>query len=357
MKIKKILLIAVTAFASVQWAIAGCPTSQTKFRVYTGLPAPPIVETAASQGTWQRYASLNKKIIAEKSFVMIDLDDIVIPIPVETIKPMRLSYLMEWNHTYEIPYEVDYGNGNVVTQWQAVTGIYPQSSLALANSLPEGTLADYKTTLLNIDIVGQGCPSVLFTSNTLIAESLPTHTAYFGNFILGFNSSGQATRMIELDARFGTALGLGNSDATVELADIDGDGKPDLVIRRNGIVAYTFQGYGSGVYQNFQIDPFTRKSQDILALRQVWKEFLQLASTSDSRATLYFSSYFLNKYNAQINSASFLPLFSEGLIDSDVVKISAGAATYGVVYASPTGNTLDLIEFVRENGAWKINDF
>jgi hypothetical protein len=350
-------------FSVVSWGIisstahAACPTPQTKFSVYTGLPAPPIVETAASQGTWQRYASLNKKIIADKSFVMIDLDDISFPIPIQLVKPVRLSYLMEWDHTYEIPYEIDYGNGNVVTQWQIVTGIYPLSGIAPTDNAPEGTLADYKTKLLNIDIVGQGCPSVLFTSNTLIAESLPTHTAYFGNFILGFNSSGQAARIVELDARFGTALGLGNSDATVELADIDGDGKPDLVIRRNGIVAYTFQGYGSGAYQNFQIDPFTRKSQDILALRQVWKEFLQLASTSDSRATLYFSSYFLNKYNAQINSASFLPLFSEGLIDSDVVKISAGAATYGVVYTSPTGNTLDLIEFVRENGAWKINDF
>lgn len=34
--------------------------------------------------------------------------------------------------------------------------------------------------------------------------------------------------MIELDARFGTVLGLGNTDASVDLADIDGDGKPDL---------------------------------------------------------------------------------------------------------------------------------
>jgi uncharacterized protein YceK len=103
-------------------------------------------------------------------------------------------------------------------------------------------LSFHKTKLINIDIAGSGCTSVLFTTSELISGSTGMRGGgYFGNFLLGYDSKGNAKKMIELDVPYGAKLSLDATDVQVEASDLIGDGIKDLVIRKNGAVLMYFK--------------------------------------------------------------------------------------------------------------------
>jgi hypothetical protein len=166
-------------------------------------------------------------------------------------------------------------------------------------------------------------------------------------------------------------VGLGEAGVEVTFQDINGDGRPDMVVRRNGVLAGVFYSNdfnglltlprpssGSGVGVGPVGGGSVNTAQEISTITMLWDEFLSAVESADTaRAALHVSTSSRQKY-AQLFAlfGSSLPNLKSNWSGFKAIDVNNDFAVFAVEQSEAGQLRLYTIHFVYENGfGWRID--
>lgn len=168
-------------------------------------------------------------------------------------------------------------------------------------------------------------------------------------------------------------IGLGDPGVTVEFSDVNGDGSPDLVIRRDGILAEIFyadpvngllmlpptssgsSGSGGDSFGDQPVDP----TLEAASINLLWHEFLDAVNSGDAAfAAQFVSTSSRQKYLQLFNLfGNALPNMTSNWSGFTAVDINSDFATFAVEQNESGQMRLYTIRFVKEEGyGWRIDE-
>lgn len=249
--------------------------------------------------------------IKTRPIILIQLDDISVPIMIKGSSVLVKS------------------SGAIYT-----TTINPGAVTYDAN-----TLGSY--TIVRGDFNGDGLKDVLFTSSQSNILMLASNGAPYVNYIQTLTASS-------------VGYDLGFPGTTVVAQDVTGDGRSDLIIKRDGSYVGALVANTDGTLRGLPSD------QDAeITVAMVWQGFKGALSSNDTNGALQFIGREQRQKYADIFSDLGITVADSVIKSITAVRqlaTSDGVVTYGVTRNVNGQAVANIVTFFRDSeGAWRID--
>lgn len=215
------------------------------------------------------------------------------------------------------------GAGNYFAQY---VSSLPVSQVPQAPATPT---SGFKTVVAKT--LSGGCPSLLFEKAG-------------ASFLVEFNSDGSIVGAQGLD---GSSGGVDVGAFAVTVADVNGDGRQDLVLKQGGATRLVLAGQVNG----------TVSPDDAASATAVWNGFIAACAAGDrALAASYLSDQAAALYGAHLaNTGNDITLMAQNIVGQQVSTLAAGKMmSVKVLYLNGADYVAYTNEIVFVNGGWYL---
>jgi hypothetical protein len=191
------------------------------------------------------------------------------------------------------------------------------------------------------DLLGNGAGAMLIRSKSTGGTS----------FTVSTSPSDGKPQFVQAIGANDLGLDLGTSGVSVQLKDTNRDGRADLIVRTNGLIAAVFVADAGGAFQ--------RPTDSAGSITASWRALCAALDAGDPTSALSFiSTYSGPKYSSAFaNLGSDLAGLTQYWSDIQAVTVSTRYATYLLTQNLDGQERGYLITFVNENGRWVVEQF
>lgn len=275
-------------------AAATCPTASDVYKVYS---------TAAQPG-----AATNPSYVIRRVVLPLMMDDNILMLPLG-VPDMIVGATS--------------GAGNYFAQYV--------SSLPAAQVPAASTTAALGFKTAAVKTTSTGCPAVLFEKAS-------------ASFMIQFNGDGSIAATQKLDGSSG-GTDVGAYDATV--ADVNGDGLQDVVLKQNGVVRAVLTAQSNG---SLAVDA-------VASATAVWNGFLAACAAGDrTSAVAYLTDDAAATFGVHLtNTANDITLMAKNIVGQQISILTQNKLmAVKVLYLNDADYVAYTNEIVSVGGAWYL---